>query len=182
MTVVTLYPTGDSEFQDDNPTLNNGLADSLGSGDENISDTQYRSVIKFDLTELPVGVIIKGVSLKLTISIDRASDTRTKRIYRVTSAWTETGVTWNNQPSYSGELGTLSMGASESGQKTFTLSAIEVAKMYDGTYTDRGFFIKTDTENEDFYAFHSRENATPSNKPQLVIDYTEMGGGALLML
>ncbi len=96
---------------------------------------------------------------------------RTKRIRVVTSSWTELGVTWNNQPSYSTELGSLSFGTSDSGQKTFTLSISEIQKYMNGTVTNNGFAVITDSENDDHYQFHSRENGTQGNRPQLVLTY-----------
>ncbi|WOX55518.1 DUF3344 domain-containing protein [Methanoculleus palmolei] len=59
--------------------------------------TLYRSLIRFNLSSIPEGATIESATLYGYMPA-RTGD-REVAAYRVTGAWTETGVTWNTRPS-----------------------------------------------------------------------------------
>ena len=58
----------------------------------------YRSYIIFDLSSIPDGAIIDSATLYAYMYMRTGS--KTISAYRVLGDWAETGITWNNQPSF----------------------------------------------------------------------------------
>lgn len=99
----------DAYFVTVSPTTNNGnevniLSEAWTSGGNPI---EGRSLLKFDLSSIPASATI--VSAKLSLYVDTASiwgtvgqptsgNNNSSYLKKVTSAWTELGVTWNTQP------------------------------------------------------------------------------------
>jgi len=66
-------------------------------------ETVGRIFLKFDLSSLPSGVVITLARLRLQCSSvsslkDGVTDVQARRVSD--DSWTETGITWNNQPAY----------------------------------------------------------------------------------
>lgn len=94
--MVTLYTTGDSYIQQSSPTTNYGSATTMfiqqGSGSNAMS-----AFLKFDLSAEVATIVSATLYLwEDSASFNPVGDLTVKR---VTSSWTEGGVTWNNQPS-----------------------------------------------------------------------------------
>ncbi|WP_020519219.1 CBM96 family carbohydrate-binding protein [Catelliglobosispora koreensis] len=121
-----------------------------------------RTLVHFGLPALPAGC--KVTSAKLRMYEGTAVTGRTLRVTQVTSAWTETGVTWNNQPPTTGTAATAS---AKAGWVEWTVTT-QVAGLY--TTGNRGLQIRDAAEGAAGYEqrLHSRENV---NKPTLIITY-----------
>lgn len=182
MTTVSLTPSIDAEVISTSATSNFGTLDELGSGEENSSSTIIRTFVKFDLSSIPTNAIVNSSTLEFTVLFDSSDNSRAHKVERADASWAEGTITWNNQPGVTGtELGsaTLANNLSVGAKATFTLTALEIQKIIDGTYTNNGWRLKADTESNDLYKFRARENATESNRPTLTIDYTVPSGGSI---
>jgi hypothetical protein len=124
---------------------------------------------------MPAGCKIDTATLSLYANAPISG--RTYQVFQVTSnsanSWTETGVTWSNQPSTTGTPATLSLSGTQSGYRDWNVSAIVQAIYSSGT--NNGFLIQDASEgangNGVQQLFVSKESAT--NQPQLVITYTQ---------
>ena len=86
-------------------------------------------------------------------------------------AWTESAVTWANQPATTGTPATTSSG---NGWREWTVKGQVSAMLAAGG--GHGFLVRDASENNDHeQQFRSRENG--SNRPQLVITWAAPGGG-----
>jgi len=116
---------------------------------------------------MPAGCKIGSATLKLTSSVFVSG--RTLQALQVSSIWTESGVTWTNQPSTTGTAATT---ASGSGTLQWTVTSMVQAMT---TGTNNGFLIRDATEDASGSGvqqlFFSKENST--SKPLLVITYTQ---------
>ena len=123
-----------------------------------------RLITRFTLPAVPANCSVTLATLRLFSSSSTAG--RTLQALRVNAAWTETGVTWTNQPATTGTAVTTTSGA---GYREWTVTA-QVALMYSGT--NNGFLIRDATENGTGLEqlFHAREKA-PDNPPQLVLTF-----------
>jgi hypothetical protein len=94
-------------------------------------------------------------------------DGRTLRAIPLGAAWTESGVTWNNQPLASGTAASTTSGF---GWREWTVTS-QVLAMY-APGANHGFQIRDAAENGGGLdqAFHSREKGT-DNPPQLVVSF-----------
>lgn len=90
-----ISPIADSYVDQDNEDNNYGTSDDLKvrsqSGEKN-----KRAFIRFDFN-FPTGTSVLSSELKLFLD-DAPSSTRTYAIDRSLSSWTETDITWDNQP------------------------------------------------------------------------------------
>jgi len=92
---VSLGAAADSFVRQSQPGLNYGAAASMSV------DRQDRSFVRFELSGIPSGATVLSATLTLCLPAapGGAAVGRTHILPRVTSAWTETGVTWGTQPS-----------------------------------------------------------------------------------
>jgi len=100
----TFTPIADTRVQDNTPTTNYGTSGVLGVDASEIQ----RSFLKFNVS----GLIAPVTSAKLRLHVDSVSGSESSNggTWKLMSntTWSETGVTWNNQPAIDGTtLGTL---------------------------------------------------------------------------
>jgi len=122
-----------------------------------------RSLVHFALPAVPAHCTLTGATLRLNASSAAAG--RTLQAFRVSTAWTQAGVTWNNQPAVTGSATTT---ASGTGWREWDVTT-QTQAMYTGSNT--GFLIRDASESAILAAvqvFSSREGANP---PQLVVTF-----------
>jgi hypothetical protein len=91
---MTLTAVADSETDEAAPTTNKGTSTQMRIG--SAPGSLRRVYVKFALPTAPAGCTLGGATLRLSgmVSFNLVN----LSVYRVTSSWTETGITWNNQP------------------------------------------------------------------------------------
>jgi hypothetical protein len=93
---VTLTPTADAYVRDGSPTTNFGSDATLVVKD-GASTFERHALLKFDLSS--INGLVTSVKLKLNVASKEGGSTAIPiRLHPTTDGWTETGVTWNNQP------------------------------------------------------------------------------------
>ncbi|MFC7244122.1 DNRLRE domain-containing protein [Catellatospora aurea] len=126
------------------------------------ANADARTLVHFALPSLPAGCKVTNAKLRMYVS--SVAGTRTLRAARLAGAWTETGVTWRNQPATTGTAATV---PAVKGWVEWTVTA-QVA----GLYTDgnHGLQIRDNTEGAAGYEqrLHSREY---TNKPTLTVTF-----------
>jgi len=132
-----------------------------------------RAFIKFDLSSIPSGSVIISATLKLYVStLNYPSDGQVE-LHRVTSDWSESGATWNNQPSYDSAI-TASKACSEISDDSWVEFDVtsDVQAWVNGTYDNYGWAILRPgvSSSTAYIGFDSREG---TNKPQLIVEYVE---------
>jgi hypothetical protein len=185
--VVQGYPStttaeSDSYVQQDSATSNFGTAATMDVQSRSTNKNR-RSYVKFDLTNcsptIPSTASVKVATLRLLTGV-LASSCRTDDVYRVTATWTETGVTWTNQPANTGTI----TSAANVGTAPCTTSAVntyvnwdvtaDVATFVAGTATNFGWMVRDHTENSagtNVNTYVTKETGFLSSAPQLVVNY-----------
>jgi hypothetical protein len=160
----TVYSNADSLVAEAAPTMNFGT-DAATFGVRSYSSGDARSLVRFNLPPAPAGCSVTGASLRLYTSAGVTG--RTLQAYRVATNWTETGVTWNNQPGTTGAAVTAPSVAS--GWVTWSVTSM-VQAMYLGANND-GFKVRDSVENSypaRDQSMHPREN---TNDPRLIVTF-----------
>lgn len=156
------------------------------------SGANQRIYLKFDLTScnpaLPASAIVRLATLRLYMTAVPAA-CRTLDLYPVAAAWTETAITWNNQPfgttinnpPTGSRTGTFSVGSPAGCQNRTTGAYIsggtvtsDVASFVSGGSTNLGWMIRDDAEGSATTrtaTFSAKELGTVAQEPQLVITY-----------
>ena len=159
----TLTVTADSWVDQASPTANKGT-DLVLKVTSKIPNLNTRALAQFTLPTLPAGCTVTGATLRLYNRSPISG--RTLGVVRNTAAWTETGVTWTNQPATTGTPATAATPASAGWMQWNVLSHVQA--MYSGS--NYGFKVRDQAENgvSIEQQFDSRESG--ANLPQLVVD------------
>ncbi|WP_029191799.1 DNRLRE domain-containing protein [Paenibacillus elgii] len=164
---IKLYPVQDAFVREGIPTLNYGTEQSMAVGHNSILNESYRSMIQFDLSNLPKDIIIDNASVNL-FSFETKKTSQQLGIFSLQSEWTELGVTWNNQPIISSLNDIQNV---NDGKIVFDVTS-ETKNWFDGTSNNFGLEVKAINETiSEQVQFNTRENAV--DKPFLEITYRD---------
>jgi hypothetical protein len=180
ISTCTVTPSADSHVEeDDNSNFGSATALHVQSYETTIlvltTGRNRRGFVKFDLSScsIPATAAVKTATLRVFLS-SAPTLGRTWNIRRVTGSWTEGAITWSNQPatavtnSATVTTGTIS---------NVTLQAnvlADVAAFVSGSQTNNGWRLNDSVENSSTQRngqFSSREHATTSQRPTLVVTY-----------
>ena len=173
-TVLELPPMADTYVASGRPNQNFG-ADSLFLGYNNVGDRfgAERVLVRFDIAgNIPSGATINSAKLRLRVSLsspnpDTAMNTQ---VGRPTSTWDETGVTWSNQPSITGQRSGTSVGSAQDWVEWDVTDFVR--GWVNGNFSNNGLLIQGDEQvQERERIFYARETNT-NFFPRLVVDYT----------
>lgn len=124
-TVTTLSAVADAMIAEARPTTSFGreagreMTEGMKVGADDRTDRLpgvVRSLVRFDVSRIPANATIIRARLSLYLVYWRDSSRHpTHRVtaYRVAGAWTETGVTWSNQPAYAEASGHFDVPSSD---------------------------------------------------------------------
>lgn len=192
--VVTATPSStstviDSKVQQANATTNYGTLTTFDVSSR--SSQNRRTYIKFDLggctPSISASDTIRLATLRIYVSTLPAA-CRTVDIFRVTSSWTEAGLTWNNQPFGT----TINNPASGSRTDSFNVGTpvgcenrvagyvsgadvtSDVAAFAAGSATNHGWMLRDDVENSGTTrtsTYSAKNLGTLAQAPQLIVTY-----------
>ena len=137
------------------------------------SSTAQRTFVRIDIAACPVpaNALITAANLKLFL-YSAPANPRTYDAHRVSGSWTETGITWTNQPSVSDAAATsTATGSSSNVTLTWDVKA-DVQAYVDGT-ANNGWRLKDRSETGPARTgqFRSAEYGTAAQRPILEITY-----------
>ena len=166
---LTFRPVADSKVWDQTPTTNYGTDTTLRVRSE--SGNSYRTYLRFDLSSLG-GASVQSAKLRLYCTDESPDGGRLRFV--PDNRWSETGLTWSNQPSFAtaplAALGAVALNA------WYELDATSIVQdsgeLTGGVFT---FVLGNGTSGSTNSAlFSSREGTNP---PQLVVTVAGSGGG-----
>ncbi|MBN1488262.1 MAG: DNRLRE domain-containing protein, partial [Anaerolineae bacterium] len=171
------YPVEDATLFRGSPELNNGTDSELRVGYESCDvdlNGIVRSVIRFDLSEIPPGTEIAKAELSLLLGDVCYSDpvTRTVAAYRAAGTWSESSVTWNTGPGYAELYGSAQVKTEELQRYTLDITELVVAWV-NGAQSNDGLVLRGPEfsgANSVRFSFFTRE-ADKVYAPYLDIDY-----------
>ena len=137
------------------------------------SGLEISSLLKFDLSSIPVGATITSATLKLYyFHYNDASPTgHSLNFYRITSNWNEEAVTYNTRPSYNPAIISSTTVPSSYGWMNwdFTTSARDIIS---GSVTNYGWQLMDLAGSNPMIYFHSKEYSDLTYYPYLEVQYT----------
>jgi hypothetical protein len=162
--VQTASSAADSWISESSPSSNYGT-DSIVKVDSK-AGSDARALFRFNLPAMPAGCEV--VQAKLRLYAGSYKEGRTLEAVRLAASWTESLVTWGNQPATTGAVATTPSG-SALGYREWIVTS-QVGAMY--TSGNFGFLIRDSSENGsgNEQGLHSREKI-PNNVPELVITF-----------
>jgi hypothetical protein len=178
ISTCTLSPSADSYV--DQATLqqntNFGTAATLqveSSRTGGLVSTNKRSFVRFDLSScsIPAAAAVQSATFSVFLST-APNQNRTWNVNRVTAAWTENVITWSNQPASTSST-SLTTGTTSNVTLQATVTA-NVQSFVSGSLTNNGWQFSDSVEDSGTARngqFRSREFATVSQRPSLVVNY-----------
>lgn len=172
--MVIINPDKSTYIREDAPDTNYGANDEIIQG---LPNYLHRGLVEFDISGITVGDV---VSAKLRLYLTYESDcTRTHYAQRVTSAWTESGVTWNTQPTSTTTnlASAVIVGVPLNPDRWIEWDVTNLLKDEGGSTL--GILMKDSVETSSISDYFRYDGRTKSNPPQLLIDndfYVKTGG------
>lgn len=160
---TTTTAAADSWVGQNEPTTAHGTDTTLRARSKAYANA--RTLVRFPLPAIPTGCQIAGAKLRLYTST--AATGRTLYLNRLAASFTESSVTWNNQPAVTG---TAASATSRAGWVEWSATD-QVKAMYAGG--NHGFRVRDAGESAGTAAeqrFNSRENTT--NRPELIVTFS----------
>jgi hypothetical protein len=161
-TSATATAAADSWVAQASPTATNGASPSLAVRSK--ASGNQRALVRFALPPVPAGCTVDAAVLRLHAA--SATNGRTLRAIPLAAPWTESAVSWSNQPA---TTGTAAPTPSGTGWREWIVTE-QVQAMYTGP--NHGFLIRDANEGPGNAAqsFGSREGAG-ATAPQLVVTF-----------
>ena len=163
----TLYADADSWTDQHAPNANEGTNGDLKVRSK-LADEQRRTFVSFPLPSVPTDCYIASATLSMFQS--GVQGTRTLEVYRAASSWTETGITWNNQPATAGNPSTTVGGT---GWRQWSVNS-QVRNMYSNG--NHGFVLRDETEGSSTSYEQKFDSREKTNQPVLVITFNTYTG------
>lgn len=169
---ATLNAATDSYVQQDTATTNYGAAANLDVRSRSVQNR--RAFAQFSLSSIPAASTITSATLKLYM-YTAPSASRTIEARTVSANWTESGITWSNQPAAAAAATTSTATGTTANVWLQWDVTSDVAAFLNGTKTNYGWRLGDLTEDSStarLSQFNSKENANTSIlRPQLVVTY-----------
>ena len=131
-----------------------------------------RALVRFDVPSIPAGSTINSATLELYATA--ASGGAVLNVHRITSEWSETGVTYADQPSFASAADASIGSGGTAGWKVWDVASV-VRDWAEGISPNYGLMVKFNVETgltAINITFATREHATENYRPILRINYT----------
>jgi C1A family cysteine protease len=174
-----LYAVADATVLSGAPGTNFGSATDMWVGyDLCYGGKTSRSLIRFDVSDIPAGTSISQAKmyLRLVNSCYRNAGSYTVTTYRAKSSWSSSSVTWNNQPGYGESYGSASVSATEGGWYSFDVTNL-LRGWVNGSASNYGIVLRA-PESSSTGIRLGFATVNSSYDPYLQITYTGMAASA----
>jgi hypothetical protein len=121
-------------------------------------------LIRFDLSVIPAGSVIESADLHIYVA---TANNQSVRVHRITSPWTEYGVTWNNF----GNGFALDIEASFSGNSIGFHQADVSALIQSWINGSVNYGLLLEENLDSYHSYHSSEYDVPQFRPYLSVCY-----------
>ena len=166
-----LPATADASVTIASPTTNYGSSPVLALGHET---TTY---IRFSLSSLPPGVTVQKATLMLFV--DGVSIPGTINAFAVSGSWSESSITFDNQPSHGASILPVDVSVSTASVNQYVAIDVTstVRQWANGSLPNDGLKLVLGGPSGSF-GFDSKENTLTSHQPQLIVELAGAQGPA----
>jgi hypothetical protein len=161
----TLAPTQDTDVRANGGGINNcGGCTTLSTREH--STGEYRTLYQFSLASVPANERLVSATLRLWVT---GAESSTISLYRVTQSWSESTLTWANSGGVSHNATAVGSFVPASSGRYYDIDLTGlVGQWRAGTAANNGVITRL-ASNNTLASFTSREWATTSQRPQLVV-------------
>ena len=160
----TLAPSQDTDVRQNGGGTNNCGACTQVSTREH-STGEYRTLYQFDLSGIPSGERLVSATLRVWVTSGQNSIVS---VYRVTQSWSESSLTWANSGGVAHNGTVMATFVPASSGRYYDVDVASLVALWRGGTANYGLITRLATNNT-LAAFTSKEWATASQRPQLVV-------------
>jgi hypothetical protein len=192
--VVTLYASNDTSIKSGAPNTVRSALTWIDIGSLASTSSNYRGLLNFNLSTIPSSVQINNAVLTLAWEGENRNLTSVIDVFKPSSVWDAQYATWNSRQN--GILWTMSGGdwtdkngiangntpyaeitypLGSKANANFDLTSL-VHEYVSGSSPNNGFFLKANEVNNTYISFLSSESSNITQRPRLVINYTNKSG------
>lgn len=174
---LTLYPLQDAYIDQETPYTNSHIYPLyIFLRVRSLEAKNQRSLVQFDTrSSIPYGAQISEAQLQVWLNF-APLQSRVFDLYRVTGAWHDTQVTWNNQPSHATETSGLVMTGDERKWLEWDVTR-DTQGFLNGSFANYGWLFQDHMEDSTppgfFCTLRALESPLVTYFPRLVIHFEE---------
>jgi len=154
-----------------NPNNNFGPCEELYVGQSALPSDTFRTLIKFDISIIPLGGSIENASLRLFLNKDVTSLAQTIYINRLLSNFSQNTVTWNDAPEFEETLFNTLISDSNINSYIYVNITDLVSDWYTGTIANTGILLSTLETTTSLMEYVGYKDGSVSLWPTLLIEY-----------
>ncbi|MCP4424245.1 MAG: S8 family serine peptidase [Chloroflexi bacterium] len=170
----TLFSTGDTMIAQNYATSNFcSLIEMLAGYDDYNNGRIVRSLIQFDVSDIPSGTTINQATLNVRLysSYDFPNTSRTITTYRIGSSWSACSATWNNQPTIAEAYGSQPVNH-QNVDDWFAFDVTNLVRGWvNGSYANYGVWLRGPEQSGNNSSYRSFYTMDSSSDPYLSITY-----------
>jgi hypothetical protein len=174
--LIVLQPDGaagkDTQIDTLSPNMNWGNAQQILINW--VGNARSIGLIEFDLGAIPAGAVVTSATLSLFHEINTQSSA-TYDVFRVTSAWNESTVTFNTAPTFDPTaVSSLTFSGLPGVFRDWNVTSL-VQGWVDSTFANFGMWIEEiPVQGSHTAYFSSSDTSTPAWRPILTVEYEEV--------
>jgi hypothetical protein len=167
---------GDNDVNQNQPTTVQSPTSATMGVDSSTGSKNKRSFVRLDLTSSGVSGSVTDAKLRLLL-MGSPNNSRTHNAHRVTAAWAENTITWNNQPSVAASPTDSKLTGTANNTLLRWAVTSDVNGFVNGSLTNNGWRISDATEDasgSNGTTYRTTEASTTDKTlwPVLLVDYT----------
>lgn len=172
MPSLTFQASGTTYISQSNPTTNYSSSPYIYVG--RLSGSNYRSIIQFNISSIPINYSINSATLSLYIvRNDVPALAKQLYVYRILQNYDITTVTYNNQPT----VYPIADGSTTITNQIGTVISIDVTtgvrNWYNGSSKNYGFLLQDDETQNSLVGFTSANYTLNTFSPVLIVNTTK---------
>ena len=168
-TTVSFAANADATVREIVPSKNFGTSTFMTAKSK--SGDHRRAFVGIDISSIPAGSTVSSATLTLCV-VESSGDGQigsTDEVRRVTAAWGETTITWNNQASVSSTVtGTITV----PGTSCVNVDVTSDVQAWVSGVANNGWRVSNQDAGFGSVDYGTRENSSPSSRPHLEVTYT----------
>ena len=136
----------------------------------------WRGLVQFPLGGIPAGSTVNSAIAELNAGNNASNATLTHGLHRITAAWLQSEVKWNNAPPFNASPTATALVGTGQGFKSFDVTS-DIQAAVNLCAADHGWMVKdqAETGSNDMVNYVSLEDEHPSQlvkRPKLTVDFT----------
>ncbi|KOF55639.1 hypothetical protein AGR56_17400 [Clostridium sp. DMHC 10] len=171
MPILTFQSTGTTFLSQSNPAVNHSTSPLIYVGQFSGDTDNYRSIIQFNISNIPFGYSINSANLSLYIARnDVPALSKQINVYRILENYDINTVNWNNQPQIYPIAEASTTITNEIGTVISINVTTSVKNWYNGISKNYGFLLKGDETQTSLVGFTSANYPINTFAPVLTIN------------